>query len=138
MKLKNSEIWEAYPKLVELSRVKLPVKTSLKVAKLANKLRQPFSIIDGERNKLVQKYGTQDKETKLLSVQPDNENAPAFFKEFNELMEIEWDEDFELERVRLPEKITGTCDKCHHNMDVSFLIEPEILMPLAEHFIEVI
>ena len=38
MKLKNGEIWGALPKLVELSKVKLPIKPSLAIAKLANKI----------------------------------------------------------------------------------------------------
>jgi len=138
MKLKNGEIWKAYPKLVELSKVKLPVKSSLAVAKLANKLQRPYAVVDGERGKLVSKYGKENEETKQTSIGVENENWAVFIKELDEMFDMEWDDDIQFNKVKLPEKITDTCGKCNHNMDVVFQVEPEILIPLEEKFVEVV
>ena len=138
MKLKNGEIWTAYPKLVELSKVKLPVKPSMGVAKLANKLQRPYAVVDGERGKLVAKYGKEDEKTKQTSISVESESWADFIKELDEMFEMEWDDDIQFNKVKLPEKVTGTCDKCNHNMDVTFQVEPEILIPLEDKFVEVV
>ena len=138
MKLKNGEIWRAYPKLIELSRVKLPIKPSIAVAKLANKLQRPYAVVDGERGKLVAKYGKEDEETRQTSISVESESWADFIKELDEMFDMEWDDDIQFSKVKLPEKVTGTCDKCNHNMDVTFQVEPEILIPLEEKFVEVI
>ena len=138
MKLKNGEIWRAYPKLVELSKVKLPIKPSLAVAKLTNKLQRPYAVVDGERGKLVSKYGKEDEKTKQTSISVESESWADFIKELDEMFEMEWDEDIQFSKVKLPEKATGTCDKCNHNMDVTFQVEPEILIPLEDKFVEVV
>ncbi len=135
MKLKNGEIWSAYPRLLELSKVKLPVMASLKVAQLVNKLTQPYSVIEGERVKLVTQHGVRNEETKQTSVPP--EKLMDYFKDWSELSETLY-EDISFDKVKLPEKVAGTCDKCHHNMDVVFQIEPDILIPLIGSFIEVV
>lgn len=137
MELKNGEIWKAYPQLAELSKIKLPVKCSLGVATLANKLSQPYTVIEGERVKLVRKYGKEDETTKQLSISVEDENWMAFIKDLEELLDTQWGEEIKFEKIILPEKIAGTCDKCNHNMDVVFQIEPETLMPLVGKFVEV-
>ena len=135
MKLKNGEIWRAYPQLVELSKVKLPVKPSIGVAKLANKLQQPYVVVDGERGKLVAKYGKENEEGRGISIGVESENWAVFIQELDEMFDMEWDEDIKFDKVKLPEKVAGTCDKCNHNMDVVLQIEPEILIPLEEKFV---
>ena len=138
MKLKNGEIWRAFPKLVELSKVKLPIKPSLAVAKLANKLQRPYAVVDGERGKLVAKYGKEDEKTKQTSISVESESWADFIKELDEMFDMEWDDDIQFSKVKLPEKVTGTCDKCNHNIDVTFQVEPEILIPLEDKFVEVV
>jgi len=138
MKLKNGEIWKAYPKLVELSKVKLPIKPSIAVAKLVNKLQQPYAVVDGERGKLVSKYGKEDEKTKQTSISVQDENWEVFIKELDEMFDMEWDDEIQFNKVKLPEKITDTCDKCNHNMDVTFQVEPETLIPLEGKFVEVV
>lgn len=51
-------------------------------------------------------------------------------------MEQETEFDFkDSDKIKLPKMVSSTCDKCHHNMDKSFEIEPNILAVL-EPFIE--
>jgi len=136
MKLTNREIWRAYPKLVELSKVKLPVKASLGVAKLANKLSKPFEVLNGENIKLIKKYEKLDPKTKEVGIAKDAPELPKYLDDLALLLDEKWGEDIAFDKVKLPDMIAGVCDKCKHNMDVPFLIEPDILIPLADKFIE--
>ncbi len=135
MKLSNQDIWLAYPKLVELSKVKFPIKTGLGVAKLLKKLQEPYAIIEHERVKLVNHWGVKNLETKQVSIDPSSLEAGDFAREFGELLITEWGDDFQIEKIKLPDKIQGKCDGCEKNLDIVFLIDPQVLMPL-EKFIE--
>ena len=113
---------------------KLPVLASYKLAKLANKLNDQLKVIEEVRQGLIRKYGTPDEKGRGISVKQDSEGFEQFAAEFNELMEQEVE--VIIEKVRLPEKVSSTCDSCKHVIDVPLMIEPNILMPLEE-FIEV-
>ena len=80
-----------------------------------------------------EKYGETD-EKGNTQVKQEGENFPKFSEEFTELMEQEVTVVFE--KVKLPEKVASTCDKCNHNMDKTFEIEPTILIAL-DKFVEV-
>lgn len=136
MKLNNQEIWLAYPNLEKLAKLNFPVRISFAIAVFVSKLRQPYMIIDGERQKLVRKYGKIDPKTNTVSVNYDSENAGDFAKEFGELLIKEWPDDFILEKVKLPDKVFATCEKCSHITEVPFLIDANSLLPLKDKFIE--
>jgi len=136
--LTNREIWKAYPQLVELSRVKLPIRPSIGVAKIINILEKPYTIIDKKRLEILAEYAKVDPKTKEKSLTPNDAGYSGFVEKLDELLDMEWDKDIKIEKVKLPERIAGTCDACHHNMDVEFLIEAFILVPLQEKFVEVI
>ena len=138
MKLTNQEIWLAYPNLMRLAKVTFPVKVSLGLAKLAAKLQMPYTIIERERAKLVKKYGVMDEKKTKITVPPDAEVAGAFALELSELLMTEWHDDLQLEKVSIPQKMTAKCEHCGQPMDVVVIIEPNILIPLAEHFVEVV
>ena len=133
--LTNREIWRAYPAMLELSRVKLPVRASMELAKMVSKLEKPHGTIDKERVKLLEKYIDKKKGEKSMAV--NDPKYQDFMKDFDEMLDMVWGE-FKIDKVKLPEKIAGTCDKCNHNMDVAFLIESSILIPLQEKFVEVV
>ncbi len=119
--------------LGELIATKIPVMVSYRLAKLAIRLSEPLKVIEDVRNGLVKKYGESDDKGQV-SVNQEGENFAKFADEFNELMTQEVEVVFE--KVKLPEKSASTCDKCHHNMDKPFEIEPIILMSL-DKFVEV-
>lgn len=125
MKLKNGEIFVAKEPLQKLLEMSLPVKSSLQVARLANKLNEQLKIIDDVRNGLIRKYGKADlKEKGQLRVDPETEDFGKFVIDFNELMEQEVE--VVLEKVKLPTEIDGK----------PLQIEPSVLMGL-EKFVEV-
>ncbi len=134
MKVKNGDIFMAREPLQKLMGIKLPVKASYQVAKLANKLNEQLKIIDAVRNGLIKNYGKTD-EKGQARVAPEDVGFQKFVDEFSELLEQEVEVVFE--KIKLPEKVAATCDKCNHNMDKALELEPSILMAL-EKFIEVI
>ena len=138
MRLTNQEIWKAYPKLLELSRVKLPIRASLGVAKIVNKLSKPYEVIGGEVNKLIKKYEKVDPETKKSGIALDSPEMPLYLKDLKVLLDEPWGDNIAFDKVKLPDMVAGTCDKCKHNLDVPLLIEPAILIPLADNFIELV
>lgn len=135
MKLSNGEIFMAREPLAKLMEQKFPVKVSYNLAKMANKLNEQLKVIDEVRNGLIKTYGKPDEDNpQQLTVAQDSENFPKFMEEFAELMNQEVELVFD--KVKLPEKVAATCDKCSHNMDKSLEIEPNILLTL-EKFVEV-
>jgi len=135
MKLNNGEIFTASEPLKKLLEVKLPVKSSLALARLANKLQEQLKIIEDVRNGLIRTYGKENLEQKgQLRIDPGDENFPKFVEQFNELMEQEVE--VVLEKVKLPEKVVEKCDKCEAIIGKPLQIEASVLMAL-EKFIEV-
>ena len=133
MKLTNGDIWGAREPLMKLIEQKFPVMVSYKLAKLVTKLSEQFKVIEEVRQGLIKKYADTD-ENGQLSVKQESKNFPKFAEEFNELMALEVE--IVVEKVKLPEKVASTCDKCSHNMDKAFEIEASVLMSL-EKFVDV-
>ena len=132
MKLKNGEIFGAAQPLSKLMDEKFPVKVSLGLAKLVNKLNVELKAIEEVRQGLVKRYGKEV--NGQLRVDQEGENFQKFISELNELFDQEVEVVFE--KVKLPEKVAATCDKCSHNMDKMLEIEPSILVAL-EKFVDV-
>ena len=133
MKLTNGDIFASREPLQKLLDQKFPVKTAYGLARLANKLQEQLKVIEEVRNGLVKKHGEKDERGQLL-VKQDSKNWERFADEFNELMAQEVEVVFD--KVKIPEKVAGTCDKCHNNMDRALEIEPNILMAL-DKFVDV-
>ncbi len=135
MKLDNGTIFMAREPLQKLMEQKFPVVVSYKLAKMTCAINEQLKVIDEVRNGLIKTYGKADKENpQQISVPQDSKDFPKFMEEFATLMNQEVDVVFD--KVKLPEKVAATCDKCSHNMDKAFEIEPNILMAL-DKFIEV-
>jgi hypothetical protein len=120
MKLTNSEIYNARQPLEKLTEIKLPIRVSYELAKLASKLNEQLQIIEKVRLGLIKTYGTpQEDNPSLYKVIPGSEGYSQFFNEFGVLMLQEVDIVFD--RVELPDTLE---------------IEPSILMAL-EKFITI-
>lgn len=133
MKVTNRDVFEGRNAIQELLRYRLPVRASSQVAKLSRKVNEALKDIDVVRRGLIDKYGTEA-EKGGKEIKPDSENREKFFEEFNELLELEVN--IVVEKVKLPEKIGATCDKCNHNMDKPLEIEPWILAAL-DKFVDI-
>ena len=138
MHLTNQDIWLAYPKLVELSKIPLPVQVGLQLSKLQLMLQTPYIIIEMKRREIVGKYGTTNTETNTAEVNTDNPQAAEFAVEFGGLLVTEWPVDFQFEKVRLPLLLVEPCPCCKQEIGVPFIIDPQTLLPLRDYFVEVI
>lgn len=145
--LTKQDIWLAYPALVvigggEMKGVsypgaKLPSEVSLGIARLMDAIVAPYWIIEREREVLARKYGKLDKKRGLIIVAPDSDKAGDFTLEFGNLLGQQWPAEIEFEKVRLPLKISSVCTKCGQVTETVFQIEPQLLLPLVEYFIEI-
>ena len=127
MKLNNGEIFNAWEPLQKLAGKELPVKASLGLARITNRLREQYNSIELVRRGLIRKYGKADKDNpQQIAVRQDSEEYPKFAAEVVELMNQEADE-VVFERVKLPEEVDGK----------TLQIKPEILIPLEGKFVEV-
>ena len=139
IKVKNLDIWMGAGDANTLGQVMLPVRTALAVAKLAIRLAELRKPIEQVRVQLVEQYSEKGADGKSVKTEAGNiklADADGFTKAFNDLMEGQCDADVIESKIKLPEKVAGTCDKCRHNMDRAFEIEPAILVALVP-FIEV-
>ena len=135
MKLNNGEIWMAREPLGKLMEQKFPVMVSYRLAKMASKLNEQLKIIDDVRSGLIKTHGVADKDNpKQMSVPLGSKGFDKFMDELAELMNQEIAVEFD--KVKLPEKVGGTCDSCNHNMDRMLEIEPNVLVAL-DKFVEV-
>lgn len=143
MKVTNGELVQANNALGTIEG-KLPVRTSSELAKLAIKMVDPLKVFEEVRKGLVSTYQItfeevtgkdSKKDTVIVKTKGKQENLEKFAEELNELLELEVELDVKM--VKLPEKVTGTCDACHHNMDVPLQLEPSTLIAL-DKFVEVI
>lgn len=123
MKLSNGEIFAASKPLETLSKEKLPLKPSYRIAMLIKNLSSQLEVIEKIRIGLVGKYGEKNDKGDA-SIQPNTSNWFLFIGEMNELFiqEVE----IEFEKIELPAEVDGK----------AFNIEPSILLSL-DKFIEV-
>ena len=104
MQLTNMELFNAKEPLKNLVSLKFPVKTSLGLAKLVQKVNEHLVPAEQVKEGLVKTYGTLNPEdANQMTVQPGDENWPKFAQEFGELLaqsvEIVFD------KVALPETL---------------------------------
>jgi len=120
VKLTNGEILNAKVPLQQLVANKFPVKTSLALVKLIQKLNEIMVPVEQVRTGLIKTYGKPDaKNPNQARVSPEDEGWEKFQSEFEELMSQEVE--LVIDIVTLPETLE---------------IEPSVLMAL-EKFIAV-
>ena len=127
MKVKNGEIANSVESLNILSGMELPVKTSLQVAKLVNKLGGPVKEINSVRQGLIKKYGItfEKNEDGSTAIKSEVEgNVLKFVTEIEELAILETE--IVVDKIKLPTEVDGK----------SLEIKPSVLVTL-EKFIDV-
>ena len=127
MKVTNGEIYNSVESLNKLAGMKLPVKTSLQVAKLVSKLNEPLKEIDSVRQGLVKTYGIsfEKDEAGNTTIKSETEgNVIKYITEMNELVSLETE--LVVDKIKLPTEVDGK----------ALEIEPSVLIAL-EKFIDV-
>ncbi len=121
MKITNAELMNAKGPLQDLAKVKLPVKTSLEVLKLIQKLNEFLIPAEQVKNSLVLQYGHPEVESPhsgKVVILPGDADYTKFMEEFAELVEQE--NEIVFTQINLPDTLE---------------IEPAVLMAL-EKFIK--
>ena len=131
----NRIIREAYAALQAMGNIKWPVTTSLLLAKLRRKLQALVEPIEEARSALLKKYGETDDDGKVVrgpngQIKVADEHAEACEGEYKTLMDIT--ETVQSAKIKLPTMVTGTCDKCNHNMERPLEIETNLLAGLID------
>ncbi len=122
MKITNAELMNVKEPLQELAKVKLPVKTSLEVLKLIQKLNEFLVPAEQVQNNLIKQYGHPEADAPNSGravILPGDENYRKFIEELAELVGQE--NEIVFTKVKLPETLE---------------IEPSALMAL-EKFIRI-
>jgi len=140
MKVTNKDVFEGKSAMQELLKCRLPVKVSSQAAKLSRMFNEALKDMDVVRRGLIDTYGVESDKgrgrevVEYLEDGTLNPEYKKFMDEWSELLKIEVN--IASDKVKLPETISATCDKCHHNMDRPLEIEPWILAAL-DKFVEV-
>ena len=104
MKLTNAEILNAKAPLTELIGQQFPVKVSLALVKLVQKLNEFLIPIEQVRDGLVKMYGKPDpKNPNQILIKPGDEGWAKFTAEFAELISQEVEVVFQ--KVTLPDTL---------------------------------
>ena len=120
MKLTTAEIFNVKEPLQQLVAMKFPVKTSLALVKLVQKLNEHLIPAEKVHDGLIKTYYTPDPENPdVIGIKPGDENWVKFAEELTELMAEEVEMVFQ--KVTLPDTLE---------------IEPVVLMAL-EKFIKI-
>ena len=142
--LTNLELRMAQQAAEALGTQRLPVKASLRLAKLKIALDNATKPVEEARIKLVKVHQkmTEPKEGEgdpKPVTKPDGSaeilDMELFQKEFKTLMDDSTEVTID-ELVKIPEMVFSTCDKCKHNMDRPLEVESNILAALSK-FIDV-
>jgi len=104
MKLNNGEILNTKEPLNRLMMIKMPVKVSYELAKLASKLKGQIQLIEEVRDRLIATYGKPHPNIPGGSqISPTDEGFPKFAGELGELFKQEFEVEFNV--VKLPPTI---------------------------------
>jgi len=139
--LTNLELRMAQQAAEALGTQRLPVKASLRLAKLKIALDNATKPVEEARIKLVKAHqrvegeGTDAKPITKPDGSADIADMELFQKEFKTLMDDSTEVTID-ELVKIPEMVFSTCDKCKHNMDRPLEVESNILAALSK-FIDV-
>lgn len=112
MKLSNEKLVNSIGVLNKLTNMELPIKLSYAISKNITKINRELVVYNKERQKLIEKYGEKDEESKLKTKEDGTINIldiDSFNKDLKEILDIETEVDIhviDLEKVNVDINIT--------------------------------
>lgn len=112
MKLSNEKLVNSIGVLSKLTNMELPIKLSYAISKNITKIDRELVVYNKERQKLIEKYGEKDEESKLKTKEDGTINIldiDSFNKDLKEILDIETEVDIhviDLEKVDVDINIT--------------------------------
>lgn len=99
MKTKLEAIVNSVDSIRALQEIKLPVKISYRIKRLADKINPILKNYHEQRNELVKKFGEEDEKSQIWNVK--KENQPVFYEELQKLLDVE--ETIDFEKIKIDE-----------------------------------
>jgi len=99
VKVKKGQIYISSSAFNELTKEKLPGKTSYDIIKLTREINNEIDVIEKVRLGLVEKYG--EKTGNAIEVKRDSQNHVEFVKEMNEVLDQEIDLNFDKVKIKV-------------------------------------
>ncbi|MCK5763630.1 MAG: hypothetical protein KAH05_05880 [Clostridiales bacterium] len=93
MKITLAEIKSLEDSLSKIFEKDVDIKVAYRLSSVLKRLSEEMEKLEESRIKLIKKYGTEDEETKSMTVLP--EQSQIFIETFNDLMQLEIELDFE-------------------------------------------
>lgn len=112
MKLSNEKLVNSIGVLSKLTNMELPIKLSYAISKNITKIDRELVVYNKERQKLIEKYGEKDEESKLKTKEDGTINIldiDSFNKDLKDILEIETEVDIhviDLEKINIDINIT--------------------------------
>jgi len=120
------EFMQLFGALNNLGNQKMPIQTAMQVARLYNQLRKQVKYFEEKRKQMAQEIRVKDGKGGF---------TPESNQKLQEAINDLFDESIEMRiegKIKLPATIPSTCEKCHHNMDIVWQVEPNMVAPLIE------
>ena len=93
MKITLAEVKSLESILSKIFNKEVNIKIAYRLGSLLKKLNEEMLLLEENRVKLIKKYGIEDEKTKQIQVAPGK--TDDFYKEFNELLSLQIEIDFE-------------------------------------------
>lgn len=94
MQIKNKQVSMIVMALRELTQMPVPVKTAMKIRKLARQIDQQAADMEALRLQLIERYAKRGGgEEKIIKADQTVDVEPEFFTQIDKLMELEFEAD---------------------------------------------
>jgi len=93
LKITLAEVKSLESILSKIFNKEVNIKIAYRLGSLLKKLNEEMLLLEENRVKLIKKYGIEDEKTKQIQVAPGK--TDDFYKEFNELLSLQIEIDFE-------------------------------------------
>lgn len=94
MKLTIKQVTNCLPAIKKIVNAEIPIKVAFAFNGIVEQIENNIKFFEEKRNDLIEKYGTKDKDGKI-QVKPKSSKMKPFWKDLNELLDLEVDFDFE-------------------------------------------
>ena len=95
MKLKNLQIMQSEQVLMKLKKQELPILVAYKLNKVIKALDEKLKFIKSQRDEIIKRYGKEEENGSYMIDGNDTENVNKYFDDYNLILEVEEEVEFE-------------------------------------------
>lgn len=94
MKLKNLQIMQSEQVLIKLKKQELPILVAYKLNKVIRVIEEKLKFIKSQRDEIIKRYGKEENGSYMIDGN-DTENVNKYFDDYNLILEVEEEVEFE-------------------------------------------